>query len=92
MKITENGVHKIDSKVLGMGGSSSAIYVSGDFAGATAKFVYTDEDGQVVDLLDGEILVNTQHLLEHGFGVNIGISVSGATSSTSINVIVAGKV
>ena len=92
MNITANGIYNLNSNIKSFGGSTSVIYASGDFAGATVKLAYTDEEGSVIDLVDGDILVNTQQVLEHGYGVNLNVVVAGATGSTSINIIAAGKV
>jgi len=91
MNITGNGNHPLRNNVDGFGGPNSVIYVSGNFAGAAVKLAYKDEEGTLIDLLDGELLVNTQQVVEHGYGIGLYAVVSGATGSTSINIKSVGK-
>ena len=83
-KITENGTTPIKTEVLSDAGKM-AIYAVGEFGGASIQLQYKI-DGQLYDYDGGAITANRQLTLNQGAGVIPYLTVTGATASTSVDV------
>lgn len=85
MKITADGNHKLPPDE-GNRKNVTALKVSGDLGGATAKLTYRTDSGEFIGYIGGALTVPDQLTLKHGAGSAIYVTVNGATGSTNIDV------
>ena len=81
MRITADGQYPLTN-------SSQSVFVSGTMGTAIAKMVYLDQDGNYVDLENGNLQVNKQYNLTSG-SMQISVDVSGVTTGTELFIQVA---
>ena len=89
MILTKNGTNPIAKSILGTTGNIFVIYTSGVFGGATVEVQYKNGLGQYKTLQDGALAVDTQTEIRKGRGVDLFITVTGATGTTEIDIITA---
>lgn len=85
MKISADGVYKLQPVSGSPTTGRSVIYTNGTMGAATVKLVYKDEDGNVQDYNDGAIAATPDEtIVNHGVGMKVWVSVSGADVDTDL--------
>lgn len=86
MIIVKNGAYPLIKPIVGDSSSTTVVYVSGAFSGATASLVQFNTDKEAIPLVDGAVISGEQYIVDHGFGVLVYVRVENATAGTRINV------
>ncbi len=85
--INTNGNHKLKTEYQG---SKSAVMLSGDWGGATAKLTYKTEAGDFKDFTGGVLALDEQYEITHGaarpYVTVSGVNTNGTTALTLVSV------
>ncbi len=87
MKITDNGVHKLDTN--SPSASVSVFKISGDLGGATAFFGYADGENIIKYDDSTQAAPGRQYRIEHGSGESTYLLITGGFG-VNLNVLVRG--
>jgi hypothetical protein len=90
MLITKNGNYKLTQQTQ-IKAVSSVVYVSGTLGPATVAITYLDDLGNFVPLTDGTVTAAGQYAIDHGYPMQLFLSVSGADVTTNIAVTITSK-
>lgn len=92
MIITKNGSHYLRPDSVGKSSGSSVVLVSGVMGTASATITYKNDDGDHIPLVDGIVIAPDEFFVEHGVGMAVFLTVTGADAATRILVKVTTKV
>lgn len=88
MKISADGLYELKPVSGAPTTGRSVVCTSGDLGTATVKLVYKNTSGEAVDYQDGAIsTLPSELIVNHGVGLVVWVSVSGADAATDIDVI-----
>ena len=85
MEIRTNGVHPIKRALHGKAGGTLIVYASGVAGGAVATLGYYNGLGAVVPLDGGVIASGKQYKVDCGIGIDLVVSITGATGTTKLD-------
>ena len=90
MLITTDGNFKLTQQTQ-INAISSVVYVSGTLGAATVAITYLDDQGNFIPLTDGTVTAAGQYAVDHGYPMQLFLSVSGADETTNIAVTTTSK-
>lgn len=86
MNIIADGEYPIRVGSAGISTSRVVVYVSGELGGATAALGHKNSAGGVTPLQNGALTPGEQYTIDMGVGVELVVTVSGASGTTDITV------